>query len=60
MHHDASACVRVLLQYTAQPPVAACEWGGHTLWLKHGDEVVCEIDRIGRICNVVQAIPAKL
>ena len=30
------------------------------LWLKHGDEVVCEIDRIGRICNVVQAMPAKL
>ena len=28
--------------------------------VKHGDEVVCEIDHIGRICNVVQAMPAKL
>ena len=30
------------------------------LWLKHGDEVVCEIDGIGRISNRVQAIPARL
>ena len=30
------------------------------LWLKHGDEVVCEIDRIGSISNRVQATPAKL
>ena len=30
------------------------------LWLKDGDEVVCEIDGIGRIANTVQAIPARL
>ena len=30
------------------------------LWLKHGDEVVCEIDRVGSISNRVQATPAKL
>ena len=30
------------------------------LWLKHGDEVVCEIENIGSITNRVQAMPAKL
>ena len=34
--------------------------GKPPLWLKHGDEVVCEIDGIGRISNRVQAIPARL
>ena len=38
------------LTLTGKPP----------LWLKHGDEVICEIDGIGRISNRVQAIPARL
>ena len=29
------------------------------LWLKDGDEVVCEIDGIGRIANRVTASPPR-
>ena len=29
------------------------------LWLQHGDEVVCEIDGIGRIANRVTASPPR-
>ena len=47
------------LIFTGTPSGVGC-FRKPPLWLKHGDEIVCEIDGIGRISNRVQAIPARL
>jgi len=47
------------LIFTGTPSGVGC-FRKPPLWLKHGDEVVCEIDGIGRISNRVQAVPARL